>query len=221
MKNFINKIINNIFRKNVKFRGYARYNHKQETNIYWDPQMAQILETWGKDHVWNEIQMLLINCEGKILDIACGTGVTIEILSRYKSLEIYGVDISDFLISKAIKRGLDTKKLIVCDVIDMGIYGDNFFDYSYSIGSLEHFAEEGIQKAIAEIYRITKKISFHMVPVSRSEKNKGWITPYQSYYNNSTQWWIEKFKSKYPDIYIINSVWNDNQSVGRWFICIK
>ena len=54
---------------------------QQDLDLYWDPDYAQVLEAWGEGNTWEEIQFLLVNCKGKILDIACGTGRTMEILS--------------------------------------------------------------------------------------------------------------------------------------------
>jgi ubiquinone/menaquinone biosynthesis C-methylase UbiE len=193
----------------------------QDLDVYWDPHMAEILDSWGKDHVWNEIEMYLIGKKGKVLDIACGTGITMGILSKQENLQIYGCDISDFLIEKAAKRGIDKKYLDVCDATNMNIYRDDQFEYSFSIGSLEHFTEEGILKFVSEVNRTTKHMTFHMMPVSLSGKNEGWIKTLQSYHNNSTDWWIEKFKTKYTDVYVINSGWKDNISFGKWFICSK
>lgn len=194
---------------------------QQDLNVYWDPEMAKILETWGQDHVWNEIQMFLANSKGRVLDIACGTGVTINIVSTNKNLEVHGCDISDFFIQRAIANGIDKKYLRICDATHMDCYVDDFFDYSYSIGSLEHFTEEGILKFINETHRITKSISFHMVPISRSGENIGWIKTIQSYFNNSESWWLNKFKLKYENVVAINSGWKDEISTGKWFVCYK
>lgn len=194
---------------------------EQDLNVYWDPKMAEILETWGEDHVWNEIQMFLANSHGKVLDIACGTGVTINIVSKNNNIEVYGCDISDFLIEKAINRGIEKKLLNVCDATNMDCYNDNSFEYSYSIGSLEHFTDPGILKFVEEVYRITDKYSYHMVPVSRNGINNGWIKTIQSYYNNSEEWWMEKFRYKYKDVRSIKSGWKDEISIGLWFICKK
>src|SRR5438309_136145 len=73
---------------------------KQDLGLYWDPEFARVLETWGEDHAWNEIQMFLATSKGRVLDIACGTGVTIDIVARNKRLEVHGCDISDYLIQK-------------------------------------------------------------------------------------------------------------------------
>jgi ubiquinone/menaquinone biosynthesis C-methylase UbiE len=194
--------------------------NKQDLDLYWDPDYAQVLETWGEGNTWEEIQFLLVNCKGKILDIACGTGRTMEILSGIRGIELHGCDISDFLISKAIERGIRHDWLSVCDATQMN-FPDNIFDYAYSIGSLEHFTEEGISKFIAECYRVTKINSFHMLPVSRSGKNEGWMKTIQSFHNNSVNWWLNKFKTYYKTVYVLDSKWDDAISVGKWFICIK
>ena len=193
---------------------------KQNLEPYWDPQFLESLETWGEGNAWNEIQFLLSGCSGKVLDIACGTGKIIEILDKYPKIDIYGCDISDFLIDKAIRRGIPGNKLKICDATKMD-YSDNSFEFSYSIGSLEHFTEDGIEKCISECYRITRQTSFHLVPVSKSGLDEGWTTTIQSFYNNSTDWWIRKYSRCYRDIIVLDSVWQDTISDGKWFICFK
>lgn len=208
-----NKII--VYKKNE--------NERQDLDMYFDPEYAKVLDTWGLDSTWQEIQKFLCTCKGKVLDIACGTGVTISILEKYRDLDIYGCDISDVLIGKAVERGIDKKNLLVTDATNMS-YKDNEFDYSYSIGSLEHFTEKGIEKFISEASRVTRSVSLHMIPTSKSGKNEGWMTTsttIQTFYNNSDSWWFEKFKKEFREVYILNSIWNDEISYGRWFVCVK
>jgi len=195
-------------------------SNKQDLELYWDPKMAKILEEWGEENVWNEIQMLLCSLNGKILDIACGTGITSMKLQKFSLLDVYGCDISDLLISKCFEKGLSMQKYIVCDATQMP-YVDNDFHYSYSIGSLEHFTEVGISKFINESYRITSKISFHMLPTSKSEKNEGWMKTRQSFHNNSVQWWVSKFNERFDRVAVIRSKWEDSISLGYWFVCYK
>lgn len=197
------------------------YTDKQDLDLYWNPEYTKILEEWGKDHVWNEIQMLLNSCKGRVLDIACGSGVTVDIVAQNKNLEVHGCDISDFLIDKAINRGIEKKLLKVCDATNMACYETNFFEYSYSIGSLEHFTDSGILEFVAETDRITTQCSYHMVPISKNGQDNGWIKTKQSYFNNSEEWWIKKFKSKYKHVISIKSGWKDEFSIGMWFICKK
>ena len=164
--------------------------------------------------------MALGGKEGKVLDIACGSGPTIEILRKYPKLDLYGFDISDLLIDRAIKRGISSQKVQVNDATKTN-YENNEFDYSYSIGSLEHFTLEGIDQFIGESARYTKNVSYHMIPVSRSNENEGWMTTVQSFFNNSEKWWEEKFMKHFSEVYSVPSKWEDKWSVGRWYICIK
>lgn len=201
-------------------RNYADNPEKQDLDMYWDPEYAKILEEWGKDNTWNEIQMILVSCRGKVLDIACGTGITIKLLEKYPNLELHGFDISDLLIKKAIEKNIPQNRLKVADATKTD-YADNEFDYSYSIGSLEHFTFEGIDDFVKESARFTKTASFHMIPVSRSGKDEGWMKTMQSFFNNSEEWWYAKFKKHFSTVYYIPSKWEDDISYGRWFICIK
>jgi len=212
-KSIVNKILHLNKIKNVA-------GDEQDLKVYWDADMARVLETWGEGNAWHEIKFLMINCKGKVLDIACGTGKTLEIISQMPSLEVFGCDISDFLIGKAIERGIKRDHLQVCDATNTG-YPDNYFAYAYSIGSLEHFTEDGIARFVSECHRITQKTSFHMIPVSRSGKDEGWMKTYQSFHNNSVQWWMSKYKMAYGSVYVLDSTWNDDISVGKWFICMK
>jgi hypothetical protein len=60
-----------------------------------------------------------------------------------------------------------------------------------------------------------------MVPVSKSGKDEGWIKTIQSYHNNSTEWWFEKFRASYNTVIVLDSRWQDKISNGKWFICIN
>jgi len=224
----MNNTVSTIFSRALRKIGLAGYrmpgnqsrgtSEGQELKVYWTAAMAEQLENWGKDHAWIEIECLLVNCRGKVLDIACGTGVNIVSLSRFEFLDMYGCDISDMLIDKAREKGIDPERLKVVDATKT-CYLDNEFDYSYSIGSLEHFTEDGIDSFLSECKRYTSKASFHQVPVSRKNIDCGWIRRNQCYFNNSIEWWFEKFHNQYNDVQVINSGWNDKISVGKWFIC--
>jgi len=194
---------------------------EQDLGVYWDPEFAEVLDTWGEGNVWNEIQLFMVGRKGKVLDIACGTGKTMGILSKFNDLELYGCDISELLLSKAAeKNAIPTERLRACDATKLP-YADNEFVCAYSIGSLEHFTEDGIVKFLSECHRTVSHISFHQHPVSRSGKNEGWITMTQSYHNNSVDWWMEKYESVYESVYVLDSIWEDEISLGKWFVCEK
>jgi len=206
----------------INKRGKSGDPVKQELDIYWDKEFVTVLETWGDGTVWNEIQFLMSNCQGKVLDIACGTGRNIDMLSKkFPDITVYGCDISEKLIEKAEEKGISRERLRVCDAVKTG-YEDKYFNYAYSIGSFEHFTEEGIANVIKECRRITKDSSFHFVPISRNGKNEGWVkTREQSYFNNGLDWWLSKFKLYYTTIYALDSAWESDQQIGKWFICVN
>lgn len=211
------------FKRNVLGkRTHVVSPHAQDLDLYWDEEMARILDTWGEGNVWNEIPMFLFGLEGRVLDIACGTGKTIEINKALNpNLDIYGCDISDLLIKKAEERGIPKDRLIVCDASNMSAYTDNFFKYGYSIGSLEHFTEEGMDALFRENKRVVSNASFHMMPTSRSGKNEGWMKTMQSFHNNTPDWWVERMQKHFPRVLVFDSAWNDEISVGKWFVCLK
>ena len=190
----------------------------QDLGIYWDPKMAAALETWGEGNAWNEIQLVMLNARGTALDIACGTGKVMTMLDGIKELEVHGCDISDFLLGKAAERGVPKERLTCCDATALP-YPAKHFDYAYSIGSLEHFTEDGILALMQQCKKVVGKRSFHMIPVSRSQKNEGWISPWQSYFNNSTDWWVAKCKSTFGKVTVLDSAWQDEMSLGKWLVC--
>ena len=200
-------------------RGHG-HGDVQDLDVYWDPEMAKILETWGDGNVWDEIRLLLVNARGRVLDIACGTGKTIAVLFPMTELELHGFDISDLLIQKALERGVRPDRLRVADATKMP-YADREFDYSYSIGSLEHFTEVGIDQFVQEAARVTRIASFHMMPTSRSVQDEGWLKTYQSFHNNSPGWWEQRLRKGFADVVVLPSHWSDPLSIGKWFVCRK
>lgn len=209
------------FFKTRKHNASLHISDKELVNQYWSDHI-DMLENWGNDNVWNEIQMFLAPIKGKVLDIACGTGVTIGILQKFNNLELYGCDISDVVIKKCIEKGIPSSKLIVCDAAHMPFYKNDFFDYSYSIGSLEYLSEEKLQEFVRENRRIVKNISFHMVPVSKNNINQGSVNHFDStFLNNSTEWWCQMFKAHFDMVLAVSSGWKNDISNGKWLICFK
>jgi ubiquinone/menaquinone biosynthesis C-methylase UbiE len=218
---FILKFLVNL-KKKINKAKFLSSPKNQELDLYYDPKMAEILDMWGERNAWIEIQHILHNKkDNKILDIACGTGKVIDILQKNLNLsQIYGCDISDFLIGKARDRGIDKDKLKICDATNLP-YKKNEFDYNYSIGSLEHFTREGILKFLSSSMEVTRLTGYHMIPVSRNQKDNGWIVNHQSYFNNSLEWWLSLCSQVSSDFYFLDSSWEDEISVGKWIIINK
>ncbi|HBH00772.1 MAG: hypothetical protein A2X36_02345 [Elusimicrobia bacterium GWA2_69_24] len=201
-------------------RSAMRRGSMQDLAVYSTPEFAASVGVWGVGSVWNEIQFLLINCRGRILDIACGPCESLVTARSRLERDVYGCDISAYLIRRAVEAGAPASRLTICDATAIP-YCDDAFDYSYSIGSLEHFTEEGITAVVRETHRITRNASFHQVPTSRSGRDEGWIVLNQSYFNNSLEWWLLKFRETYATVYVLDSSWEDPLSLGKWFVCVR
>src|SRR5262249_5795990 len=98
---------------------------------------------------------------------------------------------------------------------------DGEFDYSYSIGSIEHFTLEGIHAFLGNAAHYTKDTSFHMLPVNRDGLDRGWEKTEQSYFNNSVAWWTDIFRRHFSDVTILDSTWAGLDQRGKWFVCRK
>ena len=132
----------------------------------------------------------------------------------------FSPDESKIAMTNTTENGVEVENLFCVDATKLD-FEKNFFDYSYSIGSMEHFTEDGIAKLIEKLSKITKKTSIHMMPVSKKNINEGWIKTYQSFHNNSPEWWINKFEKCFKKVEVIDSSWEDHISKGKWFVCHK
>lgn len=86
----------------------------------------------------------------RILDAGCGTGLLGKKLEQFGN--VVGIDVNDYALSLARRRGLAVKKASVARIP----FVNNTFDLVVSIDVLYHKAVENDQKALAEIYRVLK-----------------------------------------------------------------
>src|SRR5260221_5285542 len=122
------------------------------------------------------------------------------------------------LIERDVQRGISQARLRVLDATKLE-YADAEFDFLFSIGSLEYFTVDGLRSTPAECRRVCLGLNFHMVPVSSSGLDEGWITPYQSYWNNRKRWWAHICKEAFGhNVFAMPSNCNDDQSRGPWLI---
>lgn len=222
-KQFIRQFIpKSFYQKMSRLKTSNKPQRSKEEHLDWGEHIP-LLETWGKENVWKEIEKFMSDKSGKVLDIGCGTGAVMELLSnQFPELDLYGYDCSENLIKKCIQRGISIEKLKTGNAHDLSVYPDNFFDYAYSIGLLHYLNETDVKLFAKECSRITKKESFHHLPVSASNKNEGWIKTWHSFQNNSAEWWLDKFSGTFPNVTNKSSAWHDDTiSNGEWLICSK
>ena len=91
-----------------------------------------------------------------VLDYGCGVGSVTEKIAKLNPLKLYGIDISDVSINKAVKsakdQGLNVNYLV--DNCESTKFESNTFDLIFGSGILHHL---NLQIAIKEINRILKK----------------------------------------------------------------
>lgn len=100
---------------------------------------------------------ILRNRNLKILDIGCGAGKTMDMLSRFGT--VWGLDINKKALSFCKKRGF--QHLMLADAADTG-FKDNFFDVVTMLDVLEHTDEN---TTLQETKRILKPDGFMIITV--------------------------------------------------------
>ncbi|MBT4417302.1 class I SAM-dependent methyltransferase [archaeon] len=92
--------------------------------------------------------------EKVVLDVGCGHGKDIKMLEELGAKEVWGLDISKFMINEARKVVKNKNLLVIGDIADTSFPSD-FFDVIISRFSL-HYCRE-FKPAYAELARILKK----------------------------------------------------------------
>ena len=137
-------------------------------NLEDDKSMKQFYAKWAADYdhqmvdelgyvspflIADALKKNLQNKDSRILDIGCGTGLTVVELSKAGYTNLYGIDLSEDMVEVAGSRGIYTN-LKTGDVNQPLNYDDNFFDGAISSGTFTH-GHVG-PKPLREICRILK-----------------------------------------------------------------
>ena len=91
--------------------------------------------------------------EGKVLDLACGTGILFEKLSkRFK--KVVGLDYSFPMLKEAQKKGIRNVLLVRGDALKLPFKGEIFDTAVVSLG-LRHFPDR--EASVRELFRVLKR----------------------------------------------------------------
>ncbi len=102
------------------------------------------------------IELTNIKNNSKILDLGCGTGEFLEMMSNKKSLHLYGLDLSKEMLKFARRKLKNKAKLKFGSTKYMDkYYNKDYFDYIFISDAFHHFAEQ--EKVIKKAKTLLKK----------------------------------------------------------------
>jgi SAM-dependent methyltransferase len=91
----------------------------------------------------------------KILDVGCGTGANIEMLSQYGEAE--GVDVSDDALEFCRRKGLKAQK----GLAETLPYKDETFDVTTALDVIEHLDDD--VAGLKEMFRVTRSGGYSLI----------------------------------------------------------
>lgn len=113
----------------------------------------------GKRRIIQDIMTKLNANTGKILDLGCGTGFTMEMFKNYG--RVTGVDNSEHALKFSKLRG--QFRLIQADMAQQLPFKQNKFDTVLAFDVLEHLEDDA--SVMNELYRVCKKGSYLIITV--------------------------------------------------------
>lgn len=148
---------------------------KQWGYDYWDGDRRICYGGYNYDGRWRKVADAMIAHYGlkpgdKILDVGCGKGFILhDFKQAIPELEVYGLDISDYAIERAMP---DVKDNLTVGHAKKLPYEDNTFDLVISINTLHNLYCYELDSALREIERVGKKNKYLCVESYRNEDEK-------------------------------------------------
>jgi len=116
-----------------------------EGSHWWFVGRRAILESFLE---WICLRLQTPDSRLRILDVGCGTGANIEMLSQYGQAE--GVDVSDDALDFCRRKGLNVKK----GLAEQLPFDDAAFDVTTALDVIEHLDDD--VAGLNEMYRVTR-----------------------------------------------------------------
>ncbi|HPA25368.1 MAG TPA: class I SAM-dependent methyltransferase [bacterium] len=107
----------------------------------------------------------------KILDVACGTGFLLK-AAVDDGLKTYGIDIANEAVKISQKNSPQSE--IFLGLAEELPFANNFFDFIYCLGSIEHFSD--INKGLLEMLRVGKENAKYLLVVPNKNYFAWWFT---------------------------------------------
>lgn len=123
-----------------------------EDSHWWFVGRRAILESFLKQIIQNLRSKVQ---DPKILDVGCGTGANLEMLSQFGSAE--GVDVSDDALEFCRRKGLTVQK----GLAEKLPYADETFDLTTALDVVEHLDDD--IAGLKEMHRVTKTGGYSLI----------------------------------------------------------
>jgi len=157
--------------------GYGGYFYDSR----WKPVAEEMISHYGltKDSV--------------VLEVGCAKGYLMYEFYKLGIKNVYGCDISSYAISQVPEEIAPNFKVMSADVLD---YKDLQFDLVLSIDCIHNLDSEGVDNAIKEMMRVSKKDVFIRVGSYRNQKElehiKKWGVTSLTF--DTPEEWLARFK---------------------------
>lgn len=126
---------------------------------------------------------------GKVLDIGCAYGYIVKKL-RAKGIDAWGVDISQYALSKAPEVVKPYLKHASADRLP---FGDKEFDIAFSASTFEHMPQTMVAKAISEAVRVAVRGIISVTP----ETTPNFDEDITHRTKQPLSWWREQFPPEF------------------------
>lgn len=137
----------------IALKEKAKYDYRWKT----DYKASQCAEAWA-EYIYRASRK-----GERLLDIGCGDGTTVKIL-RYIGFDCRGADIT-LAGCKNFPNYHNKCIFYEAPAWNISFARDHAFDFTFSTDFLEHLPQEKVEASIQEIFRITKKRTFHCVAI--------------------------------------------------------
>ena len=134
------------------------------------------LEVYSEDSCMAVVDALKEINYKSLLDIGCGTGHLISILSKNKKADYIGLDLSSEMVSVANKKKIKYAKFVEGKADNLP-FDKKSFDIVTCSESFHHYIDS--DKAMREAYRVLKKGGYYIL----ADKDVGWFVWYHNFYN--------------------------------------
>jgi 2-polyprenyl-3-methyl-5-hydroxy-6-metoxy-1,4-benzoquinol methylase len=125
--------------------------HSEEQTYWWHIARRYLFDLW--------LKRLRLPKSAQILDVGCGTGINLKMLSKYG--EVRGLDISDEALEFCRQQGFTN--LAKGDAVTLNEESGNVYDLVTALEVLEHLPDDG--QALKHWHRVAKPGGYLLITV--------------------------------------------------------